>query len=97
MPVLGYWNCRGVAQSIRFMLVYLDVEFEDVAYTQGDGPNFSNSEWTDVKYELDLDFPNLPYYIDDMEGVRLTESNAIMKYIAAKHRPASMLGKTADE
>ena len=96
-PVLGYWNIRGLGQQIRFMLIYLDVEFEDVAYTQGDGPEFSMKEWTDVKHELGLSFPNLPYYIDVMEDVRLTESNAIMKYIAVKYRPASMLGKTADE
>ena len=27
--VLGYWNIRGLAQQIRFLLVYLDVDFFD--------------------------------------------------------------------
>ena len=32
--------------------------------------------WTDIKYSLGLDFPNLPYYIDD--DVKLTQvSSAI--------------------
>ena len=34
--------------------------------------------WTDIKYSLGLDFPNLPYYIDD--DVKLTQvSSAIWK------------------
>jgi glutathione S-transferase len=32
-----------------------------------------------------MDFPNLPYLID--EDYKLTESMAIMKYIAAKWKP----------
>ena len=93
-PKLGYWDIRGLAQQIRLLLVYLDVDFEDVAYVQGDGPDYSNQEWLDVKDTLGLDFPNLPYFID--EDVKVTETLAIMKYIAAKHKPA-MLGKSAEE
>lgn len=32
---------------------------------------------------LNLDFPNLPYYIDD--NVKLTQSTAILRYLARKH------------
>lgn len=64
-------------------MVHLSVEFEDVTYEQGDGPGFSDAAWTDVKDTLELDFPNLPYYID--EDVKLTDSLAIMKYISLKH------------
>jgi len=37
----------------------------------------------------------LPYYID--EDVRITETQAIMKYISAKYQPANMLGKTVKD
>ena len=39
-----------------------------------------------------LDFPNLPYFIDG--DVKLSQSNAILRYIARKH---DMLGKTDKE
>ncbi len=38
--------------------------------------------WTPEKFTLGLDFPNLPYYID--RDVKLTQSLAIMRYLARK-------------
>jgi len=63
----------------------LQVDFEDKQYAAGSGPEFDTSQWTDVKFTLGLDYPNLPYLID--EDFKLTESMAIMKYIAAKWKP----------
>jgi len=74
--------------------VYLNVDFEDVMYECGDAPDFDRSSWLDVKFTLGLDFPNLPYYID--EDVKLTESGAITRYICAKHNP-DLLGRTSEE
>ena len=31
-PVLGYWNIRGLAQPIRFMLAFLAIDYEDRTY-----------------------------------------------------------------
>ena len=45
----------------------------------------------DVKYTLDLSFPNLPYYMDG--DFKVTQSNAILRYIARKH---NMLGNTEE-
>lgn len=64
-PVVGYWNIRGFASPIRNLLHYKEVEFEDKVYTIGPAPEYNISGWTDVKPTLGLDFPNLPYYIDD--------------------------------
>ena len=50
----------------------------------GDGPDFSDSTWTDAKDTLGLDFPALPYLIDG--DVRLTNPMAIMKYITLKYQ-----------
>jgi len=92
MPTLGYWKIRGLAQPIRLMLTYAGVEFEDVTYEQGDGPEFSREAWYSVKQTLGLPFPNLPYYLDD--GVKITQSNSIIRYIAKKN---NLLGKTTQE
>ena len=54
-------------------------------YTVTDGPEFNKDAWFDVKFTLDLDFPNLPYLMDG--DFKITESEAIMKYIAAKWSP----------
>ena len=77
------------------MLTYLNVDFQDKIYDlQGDGPEFDYGVWMDHREELCLDFPNLPYYIDG--PTKLTESGAIMKFIAAKY-DAKLLGVGAHE
>ena len=87
-PKFGYWYIRGLAQAQRTLLHYTNTPYEEVTYLQGDGPEFSRQEWLDVKFTLDLDFPNLPYYIDG--DFKITESCAILRYIADKN---NLLGK----
>ncbi|XP_065302617.1 glutathione S-transferase Mu 2-like [Dermacentor albipictus] len=81
--VLGYWDIRGIGEPIRYMLAYAGVPYEDKRYGFGDGPEPSMDEWLPVKYKLDLDFPNLPYIIDG--DVRMTHSQAILRYLGRKH------------
>ncbi|KAK6177387.1 hypothetical protein SNE40_015496 [Patella caerulea] len=92
MSTLGYWNIRGLAQPIRFLLHYVGEEFTDQLYELGDAPGFSKEEWTSVKNKLGLDFPNLPYYIDG--DIRITQSNSIIRYLGQKH---NLLGTTIKE
>ncbi|KAL3853135.1 hypothetical protein ACJMK2_016705 [Sinanodonta woodiana] len=92
MPSLGYWKIRGLAQPIRLLLHYVGENYDDVMYEQGDAPDYSREQWTSVKHTLGLPFPNLPYYIDG--DVKITQSNAIIRYIARKH---NLLGKTEQE
>ncbi|KAA0198916.1 Glutathione S-Transferase Sigma 3 [Hyalella azteca] len=80
-PVLAYWDIRGLAQPIRLLLEYTGTKFEDKYYVCGEAPNYDKSCWFD-----------LPYYIDG--SVRLTESGAILRYIARQH---DLLGKTEEE
>ncbi|XP_054708192.1 glutathione S-transferase Mu 2-like [Uloborus diversus] len=84
---LGYWNIRGLAQPIRLMLKYCNVEYEDKRYCYGPAPQFSRDEWFREKETLGLDFPNLPYLITNEggESVKLTQSLAVIKYVAAKY------------
>jgi glutathione S-transferase len=91
---LGYWKIRGLAQPIRFCLEYANVKYNEVLYEQGDGPEFSRECWLSDKYNLGLDFPNLPYFIDG--ELKFTESNAILRYIAHKWCP-QLQGKTNED
>ena len=63
-------------------------------YKLGDGHEFDQSEWLKQKENLGLDFPNLPYFIDN--DTKITESSAIMRYIARKHQP-DLLGRNEQE
>ena len=76
------------------MFHYLNVNFADIKYEQGGAPDHDRSAWTDVKETLGLEYPNLPYLIDG--EVKITETVAIMQYIAKKYRP-TLLGMSAAE
>uniref|UniRef100_A0A7N5JPN1 Glutathione S-transferase n=1 Tax=Ailuropoda melanoleuca TaxID=9646 RepID=A0A7N5JPN1_AILME len=55
-------------------------------------PDYDRSQWLNEKFKLGLDFPNLPYLIDGAHKV--TQSNAILRYIARKH---NLCGETEEE
>jgi len=74
-PTLEYWGLRGFGQPIRMLLHYLDIDFEDKRYGTD-----SFDKWTAEKFTLGFDFPNLPYWIEG--DTKITESKAILKYIA---------------
>jgi len=93
-PTLGYWDIRGLGNQCRALLMFCGVDFVDQHYHMGPAPEFSRADWLDKKFTLGLDYPNLPYLID--EGINLTETNAIMKYICAKWNP-ELLGRTPVE
>ncbi len=92
--VLGYWNIRGLAESIRMLMEHLGVTYKDELYQQGPGPEFSRESWLKQKFSLGLDFPNLPYLIDG--PIKITESNAIIRYICHKFEP-KLLGTKLEE
>nr|CAH0103004.1 unnamed protein product [Daphnia galeata] len=88
----GYWNIRGYMQPIRLLLAYAGVEHEDKRYNFGPAPDYDSSEWLKDKFNLGLDFPNCPYYIDG--DVKLSQTFAILKYLGRKHNLAP---KTEEE
>ena len=76
------------------MFYYAQVDFDDVTYDVGAGPEWSRESWTSVKPSMPHAYPNLPYLIDG--DFTLTETAAIMKYIARKWKP-ELLGTTPEE
>ncbi|KAJ7377625.1 Glutathione S-transferase Mu 3 [Desmophyllum pertusum] len=91
-PILGYWNVRGLAEPMRYLLAYTGTKCEYCDYVTGDAPGYDKSCWLSVKETLGLPFPNLPYYIDG--DVKLTQTLAITRYIARKH---NLCGTTEQE
>lgn len=73
-PDLGYWKIRGLAQGIRYQLIYMGVEYNDIQFAFKEGENH-RAEWEKHKFNLGLEMPNLPYFIDG--NVKITESLAI--------------------
>ncbi|KAG0415346.1 hypothetical protein HPB47_007482 [Ixodes persulcatus] len=92
VPVLGYWNIRGLAEPVRYLLKYKGVAFEDRRYNFGPAPGYDFGEWGNVKANLGLRYPGLPYYIDG--DVKLTQSIAIMRYLGRKH---SLVGRCEED
>ncbi|KAK7805561.1 hypothetical protein U0070_025886 [Myodes glareolus] len=81
-----------LTHPIRLLLEYADSSYEEKRYTMGDAPDFDRSQWLNEKFKLGLDFPNLPYLIDGSH--KITQSNAILRYIARKH---NLCGETEQE
>lgn len=74
----------------RLLLAYTGVKYNHKKYTAPD-------QWFGKdKQSIGLDFPNLPYLIDGK--LKITEADAISRYIIKKSGSSELLGKTlADE
>uniref|UniRef100_A0A131XJF2 glutathione transferase n=1 Tax=Hyalomma excavatum TaxID=257692 RepID=A0A131XJF2_9ACAR len=90
--VLGCTNARGLAQSIRNLLVYKGVPFEEKQYKLGPALSHEKAGWPSERFSLGLQFPNLPYYNDG--EVNITQSIAILRYLGRKH---DLAAKSAEE
>lgn len=91
-PLLGYWNIRGLGQPCRLLFAYANVDVKEKRYNYGPPPEFDRSEWFNEKFNLGLEFPNLPYLIDGDHKV--TQSVAVMRYLGRKYK---LDGESEDE
>ncbi|KAM9342508.1 glutathione S-transferase Mu 1-like [Pholidichthys leucotaenia] len=93
MPMkLAYWDLRGLAHPIRYLLEYTGEPYEEKFYSCGEAPDYDRSCWLNEKFKLGMDFPNLPYLFDG--DTKVSQSSAILRYIARKH---NMCGETVEE
>lgn len=83
---LGYWPIQFKGEPLKILLAvtHQHYKFEPAG---GDFPSKKNS--------LGFDFPNLPYLIDG--DFKLTETDAIAKYIAIRSNRTDLFGKSPKE
>ena len=103
MIEIGYWKTRCLVGSIRLILEYTDEEWIETLYDtslpenadRNDYYAWDRSQWYKEKnseyFQKNYSFPNLPWMKDG--NVHLTQSTAIVKYIARKHN----IGQTLNE
>mmetsp|Transcript_36423 Transcript_36423/g.44528 ORF Transcript_36423/g.44528 Transcript_36423/m.44528 type:complete len:85 (-) Transcript_36423:278-532(-) len=65
---------------------------------RGPAPDYHKDDWAQKKPQIShlLDFPNVPYLLDEANGVYLSETKSIMKYIAVRY-DRDLLGRDAVE
>lgn len=84
--VIGYWAIRGLVQPIRMACALGGLDYEFVTYAcepAAEEGKWDLSAWKDVKFNLGLDIPNLPYLIET-DGSSFTESQAVLTYVCTK-------------
>jgi len=77
----GYWCIRGLGQVPRYLMKYGGIEYDEKTYNFGEKHD-TRENWLKEKFELDLDFPNLPYLM--IGDKKATQSLAILRLIARK-------------
>jgi len=90
--ILGYWDIRGLGQVTRLLAEYAGLPYVDKRYKAGPPPDYNRDIWLKEKFNLGLDFPNLPYIIDG--DIKVSMSNACFRYLGRK---AGLLGKNEKE
>jgi glutathione S-transferase len=75
---LQYWDIRGLAQVPRLLLALAGVQFEDIRYT-------NDEDWHREKKAMNSSFPNIPALEHPDLSFTLTESKAIIQFIARSY------------
>ena len=81
---LCYWDLRGRGEPSRLLLRYAGANWEDKrrVFNKKDFMQ-AVGDWKAEKFNLGLDFPNLPYLIDG--DVKITQSIAVIRYLGRKY------------
>uniref|UniRef100_A0A7N6FFF7 Glutathione S-transferase n=1 Tax=Anabas testudineus TaxID=64144 RepID=A0A7N6FFF7_ANATE len=74
--VLHYFNGRGKMESIRWLLTVAEVEFDEVFLT-------TRAQYEKLLSDGALMFQQVP--LVEIDGMKLIQTKAILKYIADKH------------
>eukprot|EP00929_Paragymnodinium_shiwhaense_P098544 TRINITY_DN60012_c0_g1_i1.p1 TRINITY_DN60012_c0_g1~~TRINITY_DN60012_c0_g1_i1.p1 ORF type:complete len:242 (-),score=54.78 TRINITY_DN60012_c0_g1_i1:899-1624(-) len=87
---LGYWQIRGLGAPCRMMCAYAGLDVKEKRYGWGDAGVWFGTDKPQISAGNPL--ANLPYFKDGDRCV--TQSNAVLKYIARK---AGVAGSTESE
>ena len=71
--ILGYWKIRGLVETIRILLHYLNIDYKEDLYEFGPAPDYNLDNWYNVKFKMGFDYPNVPYLIDGVEFLKRPE------------------------
>ncbi|KAJ8675781.1 hypothetical protein QAD02_011567 [Eretmocerus hayati] len=83
-PKLYYFNVTGLAEPIRYLLHYCNIEFEDIRFADFD-------EWIN-NYKNDMPMEQVP--VLEIDGVKYHQHKSICEYIAKIYR---LCGSTEKE
>lgn len=85
----GYWSVKRKGEVIRWMIGLTGLEVVETIPA-------SNEDWFgNMKPKFGEPFANLPYLVDG--DFKLTESEAILNYLAEKANRLDLIGKTAQD
>ena len=84
--ILGYWDIRGLAESIRLILQYHQVHYIDRLYVQADAPSYEKDIWYNEKKQKSNIFKNLPYLQFKQQQEEIIQSVAIIHYLCDKYQ-----------
>ncbi|TNV75898.1 hypothetical protein FGO68_gene14469 [Halteria grandinella] len=90
LPILGYWDFRGLGTLIALAYHASDAKYAYKVYPVAD----YNQWYEGDKPKLGMVLPDLPYLKDG--DVLISEHDAIIRHILRKHKP-SLLGRNARE
>eukprot|EP01066_Platyproteum_vivax_P002191 Platyproteum_vivax@DN12681_c0_g1_i1.p1 len=79
-PRLLYFNARGRAELIRLIFAAAGVDYEDIRFRSNE---HAMEDFQKLKAEKDLPFQQVPLL--EIDGFELAQSQAIVRYLAAKY------------
>merc|ERR1712226_547895 len=76
---LGYWKIRGLCAPCEMLCEYTEQDYKTTKYEvfKQDNGSWDRSSWFNVKYDLGIPIPNLPYLIDESSDVAISECWAL--------------------